>query len=109
MNVEVRTVINVIKNINWLLKINDEEDIELTEAEKIILKNVDSDYEWIARDEDGTLGVYEKKPKKVDDLWSGSYRSFDLFEHLFQFIKWDDEKPYFIADILNNCEVIDDD
>lgn len=30
------------------------------------------------------------------------YRSFSLFDHLFQFIKWEDEEPYNIQELLDN-------
>lgn len=32
-----------------------------------------------------------------DVIW---YESFILFDHLFQFVKWEDEEPYNIAELL---------
>ena len=35
-----------------------------TEDEKIIARNIDKGYKWIARDSNGNLGVYKGKTKK---------------------------------------------
>lgn len=78
--------------------------IKLTEDEKVILKNIDKRYRWIARDEDGSLYVYIDKPVKVNTCWGlypHTYASqLNLFNHLFQFIKREDEEPYLIEDLL---------
>jgi len=74
---------------------------KLTEDEKAILRNLPKKYKYIARDNSGELFVYEDKPKKDGDGWT-SYR-FDfsnLFKHLFQFIKWEDEEAYNIEELL---------
>ena len=31
---------------------------------------------------------------------NGLMRTFEFFNHLFQFIKWEDEEPYNIEDLL---------
>lgn len=38
---------------------------------KIIAKNIDKNYKWIARDRDGSLYAYEEKPKKakIAEMW----------------------------------------
>ena len=76
----------------------------LTEDERVILRNVVDDYGWIARDKDGGLHIFESKPDKEHDHWSISYyysfESLCLFRKLFQFIKWDDNKPYNIEELL---------
>lgn len=56
--------------------------------------------------------------KKTDDnigyvYWNRSDIKSDIdflgpFENLFKFIKWEDSAPTAIEDVLNNCEVIDD-
>lgn len=75
---------------------------KLTEAEKVILENLTKEYKYIARDNSGTLYIYDNKPKKDGgNVWfSYNYNYFDLFQHLFQFIKWEDEEPYNIEELL---------
>lgn len=77
------------------------EKSQLSEDEKVILRNIPEKWKWIARDKDGYLCIYNEKPKKVYDTWCGSdYLFIEVFEHLFQFIKWEDEEPYLISDLL---------
>ena len=68
-----------------------------TEDEKVILRNLPEEYEWIARDECGELFVFENMPKKEDDNWTRDYMSdcerFILFKHLFQCIQFTDTEP----------------
>ena len=85
------------------------EKIKLTKNEKAILESIDNFYKWIARDDDGYLYVYEKKPCKDSCGWENPfyYKNFILFNHLFQFIKWTDDEPYNIQELLENCEVVE--
>ena len=72
-----------------------------TEDEKVILRNLPKEYKWIARDKCGTICAFIHKPHKNGLGWSGNF--FDalvLFEHLFQFIQWEDEEPYLIEELL---------
>ena len=74
---------------------------KLTEDEKAILKVLLKEkYKWIARDKNGCLYVYASKPEKVITIWEGSGLPMMPFNHLFQFIKWEDEEPYSIEDLL---------
>ena len=34
--------------------------------------------------------------------------NLNVFINLFPFIKWEDEEPTSIEDVLNNCEVVED-
>ena len=72
----------------------------LTEDEKVILRNVPYDYKWIARDIDGCLYVYESKPKKGITMWESDGLPMIPFDHLFQFIQWEDKEPYSIEELL---------
>lgn len=74
----------------------------LTEDEKVILRNIDKKYKWIARDKSGTLVLFFEKPYKKGNLWGGDigYSDIEYFYHLFQFIKWSDEEPYKISKLL---------
>jgi hypothetical protein len=86
---------------------------KLTEDERVILRNLPKQYRWIARDDGGELGellgklyVYEKKPDKGSNRWfdGGYFKNLSLFQHLFQFIKWEDEEPYKIQELLEEYE-----
>jgi hypothetical protein len=78
----------------------------LTEDEKAILRNLPKEYKWIARDKhEDNLCIFLDKPRKREGMglkqWVGFNASrFDLFNHLFQFIKWEDEEPYNIEELL---------
>ena len=79
--------------------------VKLTEDEKVILRNIDKRYRWIARDEDGRLFVFADKPLPLVIRWAacGDFNvpaELDVFSHLFQSIKWGDEEPYLIEDLL---------
>ena len=87
------------KELLWERK----ETPKLTEDEKVILRNVPQYYKWIARDENGTICLYLDKPHKRKTIW-GSYEVLFPFHHLFQFIKWEDEEPYLIEDLLKGEE-----
>lgn len=78
------------------------EEPTITEDEKVILLNLPGNYEWIARDEDGRLCVYPGKPLKVTTKWGSGlgHRFFDLFDHLFQMVRWEDDEPWKIEDLL---------
>ena len=82
----------------------------LTEDEKIILKYVDKEYKWIAREYDNSLAIYKTKPFKgydeiaKDDTWltkDNSYNWLGLTHDLFLFIKKEDTEPYNIEELLN--------
>ena len=82
---------------------------EFTDDELCILRNIDKEYKWIAKDRDGDLWIYTNKPKKEDDgYWrdcsskSLSFEPLDIFKNsLFTEIKWEDEEPVYIDDYVN--------
>lgn len=78
------------------------EDPTITEDEKAILRNLPGKYEWIARDESGVLYIYHDKPKKEEFMWVDGfeYKCLNLFSHLFQMVKWEDDEPWNIEDLL---------
>ena len=77
-----------------------------TEDEKVILRNIPKQYEWIARDACDSLCVYTKRPIKQMLVWStdGWMSPMALFHNLFQFIKWEDDEPYSIEELLKGEE-----
>lgn len=100
---------NVAK-LKWLVYEYKQSPIKLTRLEYGILNHIlnNTDYSYIARDEDGRLFIYEDKPCKTASHWNCSDASiFNYFDDLFQFIKWEDAKPTSIDELLKNCEVVD--
>lgn len=80
------------------------EKIILSNDEYIVLKNIDSDYQYIARDKDGLLFLYDMKPTKYSKQWNSDNNEttdFNMYSNLFKFIKWEDDEPYLIQNLLN--------
>ena len=73
---------------------------KLTEDEKVILRNLPKKYKWIARDKNGWIFLYAKKPSKCEYSWGGCKYMLLPLEHLFQFIQWEDNEPYLIEELL---------
>lgn len=89
-------------NAHWL-KAEHKEKIKLSEAERVILENIPVGFCYIARNKDGYLAVYYGKPAKGSAEWNPrgfAYHSLYCFNHLFQFIKWEDTEPYNIEALL---------
>nr|DAZ21311.1 MAG TPA: hypothetical protein [Caudoviricetes sp.] len=63
---------------------------------------------FIARDNDGCVFLYRNIPWKDELSWGYSGKLIIAFEELFKFVKWADEEPCNIDEILSNCEVIED-
>ena len=83
---------------------------EFTDDELCILRNIDKEYKWIAKDRDGDLWIYTNKPKKeYDRYWkdcssskSLSFEPLDIFKNsLFTEIEWEDEEPVCIDDYVD--------
>ena len=74
-----------------------------SEAEKTIARNIDREYKWMARDQDGNLCIYDEKPRKRRSCWCSpdGYDYISYFNHLFPTIKWEDDEPTLIRDIYN--------
>lgn len=76
--------------------------VKITFAEKIILENIDPEFKYIARDCNNSLYVYSNKPWKGERVWfyNGKAAYLNVFDHLFKFIRHEDNEPYYIPDIL---------
>lgn len=66
-------------------------------------------YRWIARDEDEGLYAYTTEPEKRECEWrTNKFNSSGVYNddgyHLFQDIKWEDEKPTKIDDLIQDYE-----
>jgi hypothetical protein len=100
--------------IEWLKEEYKEprKPIQMTLFERSVLEcAVNHGYEWIARDDRRNwLCIYKEKPRKGDGEWHSTDEecAIDLFDDKFQFIQWEDEEPYDIQWLLDNCEVKDD-
>lgn len=78
---------------------------KLTDVERTILKKLDKEYEYIVRGAFGMLFISKVKPRKDKILKCWKYND-DIFpfKDLFQFIKWEDEEPYNIKELLKNAK-----
>ena len=90
------------------------EKFTITSREKKFLDLIKEKYTYIARDKDGLLVVYTRKPEKrttywlVSDILNGAEHLYiKAFKVNFDFIKWEDEKPWLIED-LKKLEVRED-
>ena len=77
---------------------------EFTDDELCILRNIDKEYKWVARDEGGNVCIFIEKPLKKETIWDfvrgTDYIEFHCYNHLFQSIQWEDEEPVFINDYV---------
>lgn len=87
---------------------------EFSEDEKVIARNINKKYRWIARDSDGGLCIYKEKPKKSGSIWNvrsgglfDKIETFDGFSYMFKSIKWEDDEPTRICDIYKP-QILDD-
>lgn len=88
--------------------------LKLTRLEYEILKWLDKGgYKFIARSPWNNLDAFDSTPVKITNGFNGwvsetEYKDLTEFNELFQFIKWADEEPTSIQDVLKNCEVKED-
>lgn len=106
------------KTFEWLYKEHQKPKIKIPLATKYFLESLNDKYEWIAKDEDGAVWCYKFKPEKYtqdkNKRWTtygrGNIAGFrDVFKkELFDFLFWEDEEPTNIKELLETCEVIED-
>ena len=55
------------------------------------------------------VSVYREKPSKKAEVWGSIYKHHVVEElnKLFLFVRWEDSTPTSIKDVLDNCEVIE--
>lgn len=98
--------------VKWLLS-EYKEPVKLTRFEQDVLKHLieKTQYRFIVREKSDNIYIYKRKPKKGIGAWDSSTGMLDLnvFINLFPFIKWEDEEPTSIKDVLDNCEVVESD
>ena len=77
---------------------------EFTDDELCILRNINKEYKWIARDNNGSVCIFSEKPYREDDAWGNvirtPYNDFNCYNHLFDQVLWEDEEPVYIDDYV---------
>ena len=74
----------------------------LTKNEIKELRKIPSDYKYIIRNKKGMLVICEEKPTKSIDGWLNTGYTYPRYvnKFLFSFIKYEDEEPYLIQELL---------
>ena len=91
----------------WERKEKEKEKVPLlSEAEYYILKNLNTKWKWIARDEDGRLFLYKNKPDRETSRWIDDYKMFalNIYNHLLPCVQWEDDEPWKITKLLERYE-----
>lgn len=96
----------------WLLS-ECKEPIKLTRFERDILKYLSDNtkYMYIVRDGNGNIFLYDEEPQKSESApwWTGHGMCHtSMFNKLFHFVQWEDTEPRSIKEVLENCEVVED-
>jgi hypothetical protein len=94
--------IEKIDGIGSWLKAEHKEIPKISDAERVILENVDKKYKWICRDNYNIIYFCRSEPRKSGNEWQcdNGGVALSIFNHLFQFIKWEDEQAYNIEELL---------
>lgn len=99
-------------NVPFILDTEYKPPFLVSRLEYELLKYWGKKFKYIARDKGRALYIYQEKPSKNEEVW-GSYYGHSMlqrhFDDLFDFVDWEDEEPMNIEELLNNCEVVDDD
>lgn len=93
--------VNTLSEIKNIIKLPKKK--QFTDDELCILRNIDTKYKWLARDEyRETLCVYKEKPEKTEDRnwYSEGWCRIGIYNHLFKCIQWEDEEPVYIDDYV---------
>lgn len=102
--------------VNWLYEEYQKPKIKIPLATKVILESLNDRWEWIAKDKDNCVVSFENKPTKGINIWNDkkmmgrtlSRLNYTFKNDLFDFLSWKDEEPTNIRELLENCEVIND-
>lgn len=77
--------------------------IQFNEVEKTILSNLNADYKYLTRDDDGRLLAHIYSPKRLDNgTWEVTFSATDLtgYKHLFKCIQPHSEVRYKFREYL---------
>lgn len=91
----------------WLFSEAKPDAPKLSRFEHNLLLNLEENYRYIARDENGNLYCYYGMPSKDRTIWKSISNSAQLkpFNDLFDMVQWEDAQPSLIEDLLK-MEVI---
>ena len=93
--------LNDFKLIEKIIKLPKKK--QFSQDELCILRNIDKEYKWIARDKRNTLYVFKKdEPFTTGTVWnnySGGYARFP-YDDIFKSISWEDKKAIRIDDCV---------
>lgn len=83
---------------------------KINQEEYEVLKKLgNKDFKWLARDRDKELLAFQFRPSKAVGwaFWVNTVLGIELelASHLFQFIQWEDDEPYEIAELIREYEV----
>ncbi len=82
----------------------EEKEVVIPDDCKNILKVIDKEYNWIAKDANGVVCIYKDKPVKGKGYWECS--EYDcktlprIFGDLFDWLSWEDEEPVNFKEVL---------
>lgn len=86
------------------------ETVKLSKFEYEYLKVAKKEgFNFIVRDKSNRLYGFEKQPTKGNATWGSRGDYVGMFKSTFSFVKWEDEEPYNIDEILNNCTIVSGD
>lgn len=87
------------------------EKLVISKRDREFLQYISPNIEYIARNMSGRLYIYNRKPYKQIDCWSGSACEAEkplwIFNVDLPMIKWPDDKPWLIGD-LKKLEVVEE-
>ena len=88
-----------LSRIKWLYQDYIEEP-KLTKRERMFCELMQTG--WIAKNQNGIVWIFSNKPHKVRDDWFGHSitRATEWFKLNFDSIKWEDEEPWTVEDLL---------
>lgn len=95
--------------IKWMLS-ECKELLKVSKLEYDILKYLSDNtrHMYIVRNKSGDIYLYDLEPEKSrsGNWWEGrGVHVMVMFNKLFQFVQWEDEKPTSIKEVLENCFV----
>lgn len=122
-NMDIMSKANIIQcmvsgnDFAWRYELDELEPLEtikITQLDYEMLKFVQKQgARYICRDKGSLLNLYEKEPHIMNDgrtWWASGEHGYlgNFTNQLFQFVTWESQKYYVIEDVLNNCEVVED-
>ena len=96
-----------IKGYKWLLTEHKEYPVLTKFQYELLNKAYEKGMQWLSRDSDCDLLMWVSKPEKTKHQWDSTDNCAliaKIFDD-FNFIKWEDEEPWSIQELLENCEV----